>query len=240
MDGRAKTLWPATATRQDTESDEARGSRLSLLQRYYTHWREMGENERGASARQKSRAGSACCKAKRYAVKYNPATIVLEYETPTHEKRLRSVKVQGLDESSDVEMLTEKVIRSFPRNLDRKSVSVKQVQRLVEKLIQAADLSGNSVSKSKPEEASREPPITGRRPVRSSTESFGMSVDSIADAETDLNKLSVEELNDVKAAMDIRFKKNLITKENPEFQYDVQVDFNPDEDNDWDDSDEDD
>ena len=196
----------------------------------------MGEHEREASARPKS-SRSAPCNAKRYAVKYNPATIVLEYETPTHEKRLRSVKVQGLDNASDVVMLTEKVIRSFPRNLDRNSVSVKQVQRLVEKLIAAAANTDKEPSKSIADEKPIELPR--RLPIRSSTDSFGMSVDSIADAETDLNKLSVEELNDVKAAMDIRFRKNLITKDDPNFQYDVQRDFEPQEDNDWDDSDDD-
>ena len=203
----------------------------------------MGENEREAYARSKSVSSAASCKpqrpcykAMRYAVKYNPATIVLEYETPAHEKRLRSVKVQGLDDSADVAMLTEKVIRSFPRNLDRNSVSVKQVQRLVEKLIEAAK-SEQASSDILPDNTYCGAPK--RFLIRSSTDALGMRVDSIADAETDLNKLSVEELNDVKAAMDIRFKNNLITKDDPNFQYDVQVDFIPEEDNEWDNSDED-
>ena len=42
------------------------------------------------------------------------------------------------------------------------------------------------------------PVVTAKRVTREGGDSFGMSVDSIADAETDLNKLSVEELNGIK------------------------------------------
>ena len=45
----------------------------------------------------------------------------------------------------------------------------------------------------------------------------------------DLNKLSNQELNQVKKDMDVDFNKNRITKEDPRFQYDVRKDFDYEE-----------
>lgn len=50
----------------------------------------------------------------------------------------------------------------------------------------------------------------------------------------DLNKLSAEELDKHKKKMDVVFNQNKIEADNPEFKYDIQEEFNPVEDNDWD------
>mmetsp|Transcript_29694 Transcript_29694/g.83712 ORF Transcript_29694/g.83712 Transcript_29694/m.83712 type:complete len:236 (-) Transcript_29694:248-955(-) len=206
---------------------------------------------RQAPARRSER-DMAQCQARRYAIKYDPPTIILEYETPANEKRLRSVKVQDVHQDADIDDLTKKVIRSFPRKLDRKSVRFEQVQRLVEKLVKAqpdpttipgpskrAAVGDLQPLRTPTRDSSQGAPAVAAKPLaRNGADSFGMSVDSIADAETDLCKLSTEELQAVKATMEVDFKKNLITKDDPEFEYDVQKEFQPTEDNDWDEEDE--
>jgi len=197
---------------------------------------------------------AALCKARRYAIKYDPPTIILEYETPAKEKRLRSVKVQDVQHDTDVDRLTQKIIRSFPRKLDRRSVSSDQIRRLVVKLVASLDgapaqpppAPAPRLAKLQPlslngKDTARRTPVVAAKPVEpASGESFGMSVDSIADADVDANKLSDRELNSLKAAMDVQFRKNRVSIDDPEFEYDVQKDFNPTEDNDWDDDDSDD
>ena len=55
--------------------------------------------------------------------------------------------------------------------------------------------------------------------------------------ETNLNKLGDEEVAAAKAAMDVEFEKNRKRPDDPDFVYDVQVDFEPADDlgNSWDD-----
>lgn len=52
--------------------------------------------------------------------------------------------------------------------------------------------------------------------------------------EMDLNKLDNEELSKKKAKMDVLFNKNQKKPTDPGFKYDVQEDFEPKYENDWD------
>lgn len=52
--------------------------------------------------------------------------------------------------------------------------------------------------------------------------------------EMDLNKLDNEELSKKKAKMDVLFNKNQKKPSDPGFQYDLQEDFEPKYENDWD------
>ena len=53
--------------------------------------------------------------------------------------------------------------------------------------------------------------------------------------EENLNKLTTEELNEVKAEMDVDFRKNQIQPGQPGYQYDVRKQFDGDKaDNSWD------
>lgn len=52
--------------------------------------------------------------------------------------------------------------------------------------------------------------------------------------QTDLNKLSKTEIDKHKQKMDLVFNKNQKKPDDPDFVYDKQEDFEPHEDNDWD------
>ncbi|KAG2494559.1 hypothetical protein HYH03_007326 [Edaphochlamys debaryana] len=75
-------------------------------------------------------------RAKRYAVKFQPPVIFLEYEDSSKKRRVRAVKLNGVQPSVDVDRLTKKVIRSFPRKLEAPSVKYDQVRKLVVKLLE--------------------------------------------------------------------------------------------------------
>ncbi|GFR46471.1 hypothetical protein Agub_g8048 [Astrephomene gubernaculifera] len=76
-----------------------------------------------------------CYRAKRYALKFDPPCIFLEYEDISKKRRVRAVKLTTVQASTDVDRLTRKVIRSFPRKLDSASVKYDQVRKLVVKLL---------------------------------------------------------------------------------------------------------
>lgn len=77
--------------------------------------------------------------AKRYAVKFEPPCIFLEYEEDkTRKRRVRAVKLTHVDIDMDTDKLTRKVIRSFPRKLVVQSVKYDQVRKLVARLLEHA------------------------------------------------------------------------------------------------------
>uniref|UniRef100_A0A7S0YKN6 Centrosomal protein of 19 kDa n=1 Tax=Polytomella parva TaxID=51329 RepID=A0A7S0YKN6_9CHLO len=75
------------------------------------------------------------CRAKRYAIKFNPPCLFLEYEDALRKRRVRAVKINSLSDSVKVDDLTRKVIKSFPRILDPDSVKYDQVKNLIQQLI---------------------------------------------------------------------------------------------------------
>jgi hypothetical protein len=79
--------------------------------------------------------GESYYKAKRYAVKYDPPAIYLEYEDEQMLPRVRVVKLNKIESDTDIDRLTRKVTRSFPRRLDPASVKHDQVRKLIKKLV---------------------------------------------------------------------------------------------------------
>mmetsp|Transcript_9248 Transcript_9248/g.16289 ORF Transcript_9248/g.16289 Transcript_9248/m.16289 type:complete len:338 (+) Transcript_9248:23-1036(+) len=81
-------------------------------------------------------APASVLRATRYAVRYDPPCVFLEYmDSLDHKLRVRTVKL-NLQAEADVDRLTRKVIRSFPRRLDPTSIKTEQVRKLVLKLVQ--------------------------------------------------------------------------------------------------------
>lgn len=89
-------------------------------------------------------APDAMFKAKRYAVKFNPPCIFLEYEDIQTKRRVRAVKLNGVLTGIDVDRLTKKVIRSFPRRLEPSSIKYDQVRKLVVRLLDSLGAAGGA------------------------------------------------------------------------------------------------
>uniref|UniRef100_A0A7S2QU88 Centrosomal protein of 19 kDa n=1 Tax=Chlamydomonas chlamydogama TaxID=225041 RepID=A0A7S2QU88_9CHLO len=103
----------------------------------------------------------AVLKAKRYAVKFDPPCVFLEYEDANAKRRVRAVKLSSILPETDPDKLTRKVIRSFPRRLDATSVKYDQVRKLIVKLldhVQQQAKTGDSKAGSKSDVGRSAPP----------------------------------------------------------------------------------
>ena len=167
-----------------------------------------GEGAAGGAAAARPRS-----RARKYAVRFGPpAEFILDYEEEPFpgRRRLRVVKLKDvLERGQGARYIARKVIQAFPRRLDRAALRPAQVERLVQRLLDA--LSGAA---------------GGALPPGGTLEE-----------EADLNKLSTEELDGEKARMEVLFQANRVERGDEGYEYDVQKDFGPPtEDNDWDSS----
>ncbi|KAF6258941.1 hypothetical protein COO60DRAFT_1516206, partial [Scenedesmus sp. NREL 46B-D3] len=78
-------------------------------------------------------------KASRLAVKYSPPTLYLEYtDIQQQHTRVRAVKLSYITHATDLDYLTCKVIKGFPRGLDPSTVNTRQVRQLLQQLVDRA------------------------------------------------------------------------------------------------------
>ncbi|CAN9500656.1 unnamed protein product [Ophioblennius macclurei] len=137
-------------------------------------------------------------KAKRCGVQFSPPSIVLIYERSDMEKlRKRIIPVRNFSQYSDYSAAAER-LKNHPRHKDYlEGVSQNQLEKL--HIILQDHLKGLS--------------------LKESLASFQL------DPDQDLNKLDDEELARKKGQMDELFEKNRMHKDDPNFVYDLEVDF---------------
>ncbi|XP_061681869.1 centrosomal protein of 19 kDa [Syngnathoides biaculeatus] len=148
-------------------------------------------------------------KAKRCGVCFRPPSIVLIYEnTETNKMRKRIIPVRNFSRSSDYSLAAE-MLKNHPRHKDYlQGVSQNQLEKL--HVILRDHLQGSTLE------------------------------DSLAslqvDPDEDLNKLDDDKLARKKSHMDELFERNRTRREDPDFVYDLEVDFGkgPDEKCSWD------
>ncbi|XP_037106111.1 centrosomal protein of 19 kDa [Syngnathus acus] len=136
--------------------------------------------------------------AKRCGVCFNPPSIVLIYKnTETNKVRKRVIPVRNFSQYSDYSLAAER-LKSHPRHKDYlERVSQTQLERL--HIILRDHLQGISLERSL----------------------ASLQVDPAED----LNKLDDDALARKKRHMDELFEKNRTQREDPEFVYDLEVDF---------------
>lgn len=136
--------------------------------------------------------------AKRCGVQFSPPSIVVIYEiNETKKLRKRVIPVRNFSEYSDYRMAAEG-LKTNPRHRDYlQSVSQTQLERL--HIILRDHMKGLSLEQS--------------------LASFQL------DPTQDLNKLSDDELAHKKGKMDELFEKNRKKRDDPDFVYDVEVEF---------------
>ncbi|XP_071343061.1 centrosomal protein of 19 kDa isoform X1 [Trachinotus anak] len=136
--------------------------------------------------------------AKRCGVQFSPPSIVLIYQhTETKKVRKRIIPVRNFSKYSDYSMAAER-LKNHPRHRDYlEGVSQSQLEKL--HIILRDHLQGFS--------------------LEHSLASFHL------DPDEDLNKLDDEELARKKGQMDELFEKNRKHKDDPDFVYDLEVDF---------------
>uniref|UniRef100_A0A8C2GRI3 Centrosomal protein of 19 kDa n=1 Tax=Cyprinus carpio TaxID=7962 RepID=A0A8C2GRI3_CYPCA len=138
--------------------------------------------------------------AKRCGVKFVPPSIILIYENTNSSKmRKRVIPVRNFSQYSDCSRAAERLKHHLRHSVYLESVSLAQLERL--HLILRDHLKGLSLEES----------LAAQRVSGASDE--------------DLNKLSDDELNRRKAQMDQLFQRNRKHKEDPDFVYDLEVEF---------------
>ncbi|XP_056095024.1 centrosomal protein of 19 kDa [Rhinichthys klamathensis goyatoka] len=138
--------------------------------------------------------------AKQCGVKFIPPSIILVYENKnTSKMRKRIIPVRNFSQYSDCSRAAERMKHHVRHSIYLESVSMVQLERL--HLILRDHLRGLSLDQS----------LAAQR---------GPDLD-----DEDLNKLSDEELDRRKAQMDELFERNRRRKEDPEFVYDLEVEF---------------
>ncbi|MBN3300649.1 CEP19 protein, partial [Amia calva] len=131
-------------------------------------------------------------------VRFNPPAIVLIYENEATKKmRKRVMPVRNFWKFSDCSKAAERLKNTVRHSAYLQSVSMKQLERL--HVILRDRLLGRSLEQSL------------------------ASLD--LDPNEDLNKLSDEELARKKAKMDELFERNRKKKDDPDFMYDIEVEF---------------
>ncbi|KAM6939274.1 centrosomal protein of 19 kDa [Lycodopsis pacificus] len=136
--------------------------------------------------------------AKRCGVQFSPPSIVLFYEDKeTKHVRKRVIPVRNFSKYSDYSMAAER-LKNHPRHRDYlENVPQSQLEKL--HIILRDHMEGLS--------------------LEHSLASFRL------DPDEDLNKLDDEELARKKGQMDELFEKNRRRKDDPDFVYDVEMDF---------------
>ncbi|KAE8604961.1 hypothetical protein XENTR_v10014911 [Xenopus tropicalis] len=144
--------------------------------------------------------------AKKCGVRFQPPAIILVYEDKEAGKsRQRIMPIRNFSKYSDCSRAAEQ-LKNNPRHKDYLDlVSLRQLEKLYKLL--KGHLKGESL-KVTLEEIKKEETI---------------------DPEEDLNKLDDKELAKRKHVMDELFEKNRKKKDDPDFEYEIEVDFTKDE-----------
>ncbi|KAM5293270.1 centrosomal protein of 19 kDa [Ctenodactylus gundi] len=142
------------------------------------------------------------CTAKRCGIRFQPPAIILVYENEIKgKKRQRIMPVRNFSKFSDCTRAAEQ-LKNNPRHQSYlQQVSLRQLEKLFALL--RGHLCGQSLSE------------TMEQIRRVAT----------VDPEEDLNKLDDRELAKRKSIMDELFEKNQKKKDDPDFVYDVEVEF---------------
>ncbi|XP_053564941.1 centrosomal protein of 19 kDa isoform X2 [Bombina bombina] len=144
-------------------------------------------------------------KAIKCGVRFQPPAIILVYEEKMEGKsRQRIMPIRNFSRFSDCSRAAEQLKNNPRHKLYLEDVSLKQLEKLYRLL--SGHLKGNNLD------------VTLESIRREET----------TDSEEDLNKLDDKELAKRKRLMDELFEKNRKTKDDPQFEYNVEVDFSHD------------
>ena len=148
---------------------------------------------------------------KKCGIKLSPPTLVLIYEDHIMEKtKRRSIPLKRLVPSSDVKELVARLYDSPNYAVYLKRIPRSQIEGLVSRITR-------ELAESQPRKLPQLP--------QTSTPTPSINSNANTEFERDLNKLGDAELTREKAKMDILFQNNLISRDDKDYHYDVEVDF---------------
>ncbi|OXB83467.1 UNVERIFIED_CONTAM: hypothetical protein H355_006314, partial [Colinus virginianus] len=144
------------------------------------------------------------CVAKKCGVRFQPPSVILIYKEKDKFRR-RVMPVRNFSQFSDCGVAAEQLKNNPRHKAYLEGVSLRQLEKLCRLL--KGHLGGESLA-----------------------ESLGkLRWEETIDPEEDMNKLDDEELAKRKSIMDKLFEKNRKKKDDPDFIYDIEVEFPQDE-----------
>eukprot|EP00444_Apocalathium_aciculiferum_P021679 CAMPEP_0183450692 /NCGR_PEP_ID=MMETSP0370-20130417/113223_1 /TAXON_ID=268820 /ORGANISM="Peridinium aciculiferum, Strain PAER-2" /LENGTH=228 /DNA_ID=CAMNT_0025641853 /DNA_START=1 /DNA_END=687 /DNA_ORIENTATION=- len=173
---------------------------------------------------------------RRFGLNFDPPSLVLEYEHLGSGKLFhRRIGLRRLGPNADATRTADKIRRQNEPLLTEEQVPFEQLVSVITKLqkrLVAEKASQQLVATSSPTESpaaqEEDPKVVAEEAKQDdadgSTASSSFQPGVAIDTELDLNKLSTEELDKHKVAMNVEFLRNQRKRGDEGFQYDVQVD----------------
>lgn len=160
---------------------------------------------------------------KRYAIKYEPPTFLVEYENDLTEKKyVRKIKFKAQGKSP--EELTKKILKENSDIMASSKVDREQILDLVKEIFNRSRLKTKTVDASKDSQGNSSI-LLFKPPSKLSNEEL---------IKGDLNSVSDDVNNKAKELMNVDFEKNRIAPDSQDFVYDKRIDFVAQESNEWD------
>ena len=152
--------------------------------------------------------------AKKCAIKYDPPTLVVFYEIKdTGKLHRRSIPVRDVKKLLAKEKIVDKLLRESHHAKFLEPFSRKQLEKLVEMLLNPS----SRIPVTNIDDGFDENPKFGSKPKISDND---IDFDS-----ANLNKLDDNKLDEIKEQMNESFEQNNVKPDDPNWQYDVEVDF---------------
>ena len=166
-------------------------------------------------------------KPRRFGLKYNPPTIVLEYLVPSNGKLYHhKMRAHHLEKHSNIKEVATAIIKKHSKYFNHTRVSPQQIEMLVAKLYEH-EFGAIDKPQIKEEMKAKESADVSKAASRAPKIDYN---------KFDLNKLNDEELDEHKRRMDETFNKHHIDPKDERFKYDIEVEFKPQPGNtEWDD-----
>eukprot|EP00462_Mataza_sp_D1_P021324 CAMPEP_0175142140 /NCGR_PEP_ID=MMETSP0087-20121206/12599_1 /TAXON_ID=136419 /ORGANISM="Unknown Unknown, Strain D1" /LENGTH=224 /DNA_ID=CAMNT_0016425841 /DNA_START=9 /DNA_END=683 /DNA_ORIENTATION=+ len=164
---------------------------------------------------------------KKIGLKFNPPTIGIMYLDNKDKKQKKHSIAVDLS-CGDATKITDSLVANNQDYLAPSFISASQLAKLTAKLLDANNSKPKASSPTRAAPKSSLSSLSGL-PAMTSNSKPGF------DSNTDLNKLDEEEIQAVKKQMDASFKP--LKPGDPGYVYDKQIEFTPEEDNDWDEED---
>jgi len=162
---------------------------------------------------------------KRFALDFDPPTIILEYQKDGGLYHYH-MRLKNLTSESDPEKTAKALVERHLGFIDRAKINNAQVQKLVGRLID--HLNGAPL----PAKPSNPSPLVTSNPHKPTASFQQLPGQEFGD----LNKVSEFDLQKAKDKMNETFEATRISRDDPNYIHDKRVDFGPPvEDNDWDD-----
>lgn len=173
---------------------------------------------------------------RRFALKYDPPAIVMEYSNAEGNLFHCKVTIKNLTADMDASEVSAALIRSHAV-LQHPKVKRKQIERLVLMLLNhkrqepGAGEAGEAATAADASSAAAATPPAVTAPAAGAAASDGIDLSEV----DDLQKVDEAVLVAVKDKMNEDFQRNFVGQDHPDFEYDKKVDFGEGEEScDWD------